>query len=184
MGDAILSTFHRLPYARWMVTTLGSRGSVLLERSADESADDSALEAVALDDLIQRTFAELGGRNEAASTAGLQPACRSSSGVEIWEGAVAAPERSYRLQLRHGGALGTGSKDAAARRAEAAQVAAAANADAGNAGGYSSSGEAAGQGEAAIVAKVIVAQAAKLPEVSLVLLCTGVAAFLNIKWVY
>ena len=38
LGDALVSTLHRLPSAEWVFTTLGLRGAVLLQRAAPEEA--------------------------------------------------------------------------------------------------------------------------------------------------
>lgn len=171
MGDAILAAFHRLPEVQWMVTTLGSKGSVLLERV--DLAEGSSAEPAVLEDLLEGTFAELSRAGSAHSAAaaqrngGGQPACVSGTGVEIWEGGVAQPKQAYRLRLKRGGPLGGGGEDAERRRLAAAQVAAAANADAGNAAGYSGRGVATQieAGAEEVVARVWVAQAARLPEV-------------------
>ncbi|GFR48228.1 hypothetical protein Agub_g10089, partial [Astrephomene gubernaculifera] len=39
--DAVLSTFQRLPHVRWLVTTLGSRGALMLERRRGRGRDGS-----------------------------------------------------------------------------------------------------------------------------------------------
>ena len=36
MGAAMLSVLRRLPRTQWLLTTLGTRGSILLERQTDE----------------------------------------------------------------------------------------------------------------------------------------------------
>lgn len=42
MADAVLATFERLPRARFMVTTMGTRGALLLERPAQAPAGASS----------------------------------------------------------------------------------------------------------------------------------------------
>ena len=173
MGDAMLSTFHRLPAAKWMITTLGARGSVLLERAdpldpLDPSVAAAAAAArqepsAALEDLLPGLF-EQAAAAAAPSGAAAEPACRSSEGVDVWEGGVAALGAPRRLRLQRGGPLGGGGGEAERRRAAAAAAAAAANADAGNAAGYS--GGAGGQPAEELVARVSVASAARLPEAS------------------
>ena len=57
LGDAILSTFYQLPGAKWMVTTLGARGSVLLERpdptTAPPGAGGAPAKVAVLEELLQ-----------------------------------------------------------------------------------------------------------------------------------
>ena len=83
VGDGIAAAWARLPAAAWMVTTLGTRGSVLLERcppgggcgSAEAAAGEVALEA-----LLPGLFEEAAAAGEAA---GAEVACVSASGVEV-----------------------------------------------------------------------------------------------------
>lgn len=41
LSDALIATAHRLPQAKFIITTLGKRGAVLLERGTDASASTS-----------------------------------------------------------------------------------------------------------------------------------------------
>ncbi|EIE21663.1 PfkB-type carbohydrate kinase, partial [Coccomyxa subellipsoidea C-169] len=52
LGDALLSTFYCLPHIRWMVTTLGSKGSVFLER-ANVLQDEDATRTAKLEDVLK-----------------------------------------------------------------------------------------------------------------------------------
>ncbi|KAA6416772.1 MAG: carbohydrate kinase [Trebouxia sp. A1-2] len=45
LGDALHTTLQRLPNVKWMVTTLGKKGSVLLERCPDQAATAAAAQA-------------------------------------------------------------------------------------------------------------------------------------------
>ena len=162
LGDALVATLSRLPHARWVITTLGSRGSVLLERPQPglETAAAAAVEPVVLEELVSQLF------NQAAADAdaGGQgvPACVSSSGVAIHTGGTASSAAACSLRLQRGEAE---TQRVAQAAAQAAAAAAAANADAGNASSYamgsSSSSEAAPAGE--VIACVMVVQAARLP---------------------
>ncbi|EFN54319.1 hypothetical protein CHLNCDRAFT_25015 [Chlorella variabilis] len=77
LGDALVATFSRLPRARWLITTLGSRGSVLLERG--EAAE--AVGASGLEDLLPQLFEEAAATQAAQGTPQSAPACVSASGV-------------------------------------------------------------------------------------------------------
>lgn len=43
LGDALHTTLQRLPNVKWVVTTLGKRGSVLLERCPDQAGQKEAV---------------------------------------------------------------------------------------------------------------------------------------------
>lgn len=153
----------RLPRTRWLITTLGSRGSVLLERpsSSGNGAAAAAAEPVVLDELVEQLFSEAASssRQEAAG-----PACVSAAGVEVGAGGQAASSGPRSLRLRRGEAETQRVLQAAQA---AAAAAAAANADADNAAGYAMRAEAGGSSSssatAEVVAHVTVAQAARLP---------------------
>ena len=85
------STFARLPRARWVVTTLGARGSVLLERPQHAQQAHQAQRAALLGDIM----AELHARAEAEAAAGPEPelGCTTGDGVEVRR----APRRGMRL---------------------------------------------------------------------------------------
>ncbi len=158
----------RLPRARWLITTLGSRGSVLLERPTSSSNGTAAAAAPAepavLDELVEQLFKEAASRRSSSgSQQAADAACVSASGVTIGAGGQASSSGACSLRLRRGEAE-------TQRVLQAAQVAAAAaaaaNADAGNAAGYAMQAEAGSSGSAPsleVVASVTVAQAARLP---------------------
>jgi sugar/nucleoside kinase (ribokinase family) len=164
VGDAVAATWARLPAARWVVTTLGSRGCVLVERAGAKLQGEAA-PAVA-EELIERLFAQAaaaaGGGGGAGAGASGSPVCVSASGVEIFAGGAATAAAPHRLRLRRGDAEDAG---VAAAAAAAARAAAAANADAGGAERYAGSAAAAepAVAGAAAAAWVTVAQAARLP---------------------
>ena len=169
LGDALVVTLSRLPHARWVITTLGSRGSVLLERPhpGQETAAAAAAEPVVLEELVSQLFDQAAATSSAADAdadgQGM-PACISSSGVAIHTGGTASSAAACSLRLQRGEAE---TQRVAQAAAQAAAAAAAANADAGNASSYamgsssSSSSEAAPAGE--VIARVTAVQAARLP---------------------
>ena len=151
----------RLPRARWLVTTLGSRGSVLLER---EAASEAASEVV-LQDLVEQLLAQAAGDAAAADAV---PVCVSAGGVPIRTGGQASSGGAVTLRLQRG-ASETQRVLAAAAAAAAAE--AAANADTGNAAGYPMGGSG-GEGCSVPVAaapqscaaRVTASTAAQLPD--------------------
>ncbi|GLI60496.1 hypothetical protein VaNZ11_002658, partial [Volvox africanus] len=140
LADAILATAERLPAARWLITTMGTRGAVLLERTPPAGTDPRTLPEQTLEDILT---VELGPQIEivrsgamAAAASSLPPACVSASGVRIGAGKVVATEGYVRLAYTSGR-----DPSQAARQAQAAaQRAAALNADANRADSYHGSG--------------------------------------------
>ncbi|PRW59942.1 pfkB family carbohydrate kinase [Chlorella sorokiniana] len=169
LGDALLATLSRLPRARWLITTLGSRGSVLLERpsgSSNGAAAAAAAEPAVLDDLAEQLFSEAASSSSSEEQGG--PACVSASGIEIGASRQASSSGARSLRLRRGEAETQGVLQAAQ---VAAASAAAANADASNAAGYAMQNEAGGSSAGAaaeVVASVTVSQAAQLPAEAVV----------------
>lgn len=53
LGDALYTTVQRLPNVKFMVTTLGKRGSVLLERCPDQQCQDEAVLNEWLDSMLE-----------------------------------------------------------------------------------------------------------------------------------
>ena len=84
LGDAMLSTLQRLPRVKWVVTTLGRRGSVLVERQsptkdAEEVVLEEKLNALLTDVADDASY---GGRQGGDANDG--PAdCTCPSGVSI-----------------------------------------------------------------------------------------------------
>ena len=77
LGDALLGTLHQLPRVVWLMTTLGSKGAVLLQRAPPDEA--AAKEAV-----LEELLSELHSRAEQARPdEDASPACASHSGVII-----------------------------------------------------------------------------------------------------
>ena len=77
-GDALLSTLQRLPHAEWVVTTLGSRGSVFLQRGEGSSA---SAEPQRIDDVLEELWDS--AQSSADSSASEHPACTTPDGTPI-----------------------------------------------------------------------------------------------------
>ncbi|GIM06443.1 hypothetical protein Vretimale_10760 [Volvox reticuliferus] len=143
LADAILATAERLPAARWVITTMGTRGAVLLERPPAGTDLRNEVQERTLEGILT---AELGpqleaARNTAAAAAAAaavpSPAvCVSASGVRIGAGSVAATEGYVRLVYTSGRDPSQATRQAQA----AAHRAAALNADAGRGDSYRGSG--------------------------------------------
>ncbi len=77
-GDALLSTLQRLPHAEWVVTTLGSRGCVFLQRSGGSSA---RAEPERIDDVLGKLWER--AQSSAESAMSQDPACTTPDGTPI-----------------------------------------------------------------------------------------------------
>lgn len=159
-GNAIIKTFARLPKVKWMITTLGKNGSILLERRADNTGttgeSNSIKEGVA-EDVFKNLFAEVEEKRSPRKEKTLR-GCTSADGTEIFAGGVATTTTAIRLLLKQG--ISEKDSDVVASNAAAAAAAAAANADTGNSAAYASQ-LAPFQPPEAIVT---VSQAAHLPD--------------------
>jgi hypothetical protein len=119
VGDGLVSTFRRLPHIEWMMSTLGRRGSVLLERPISSSSIESeGGDGVVADEVLGRLFAEASG--DAGSSSPV--VCTSANGTGVGAGGMASTEGPVRLRLGRGPGEGpaVAVAAAAARRQEAA----------------------------------------------------------------
>ncbi|CAG9466024.1 unnamed protein product [Pedinophyceae sp. YPF-701] len=148
LGDAILVLLSAHPKARFVLTTLGKRGSVLVERCDASGAGDEST----LDDVVAALREELDGGAGAGGGAGC---VRDGGAVEVRAGGVVSTSGPVRLVPS-----ARGDAEAKARAAAAAARAAASNARPGEAdSGYGSGGDA----EAVpVTARVYVAGAASI----------------------
>ena len=81
IGDALLSTLQRLPHAKWVATTLGSRGSVFLQR-ADQLGGGQPKGGQPQN--IDKVLGELWERAESSgSSSSAELACTTPDGVQI-----------------------------------------------------------------------------------------------------
>lgn len=114
LADAVLATFERLPAARWVITTLGTRGAMLLERERRDQGqgqqEASTLEAI-IERLQQQLAAAAGGEGNGDGVS-----CVSSSGVRISAGRVASTPAAVGLSYS-GSRWGRGGEGAAGRGA-------------------------------------------------------------------
>lgn len=76
-GDALLSTLQRLPHAEWVVTTLGSRGSVFLQRAEQQASS----EPQKLDDVLGALWERVTSGERSSTSGGA--ACTAPDGTEI-----------------------------------------------------------------------------------------------------
>ena len=77
LGDALYTMLQRLPKVKWMVTTLGKRGSILLERKHDQQ---DAPEAV-LDDVVQDLLQEVNSSGSGSSSSSSSSSSNSGSSI-------------------------------------------------------------------------------------------------------
>ncbi|KAK9845779.1 hypothetical protein WJX81_002155 [Elliptochloris bilobata] len=182
LGDAVAALLQRLPRARWVATTLGASGSLLVQR-AQEGADGEGLSAEArsggngasgpgrgdgsveaLGVALERLKEQLSETQPCSN----KPAVTAADDIKVGQARVVSTKRPVRLRTH-----GSHAADPAAKaRAElAAAAAATANADAASAARYRSqrggAGEAGGGAAGAgggVLANIFVASAAALPK--------------------
>lgn len=140
LGDALLATFNRMPSTvKWMVTTLGRRGAVAIERCEDGrgtlvSVGSSEVDSHALEDVLDDLFIQASRQKDDGRIV-----CTSRNGISIRSGGYACTE--VPICVHAASALQTSQEDAqtAATRAHlAAEKEAAANAHAGSGNSYAS----------------------------------------------
>lgn len=137
-GNAIVKTFARLPRVKWMITTLGKKGSVLLERRNDTNSSNdecTTIEECVAEDVFRKLFAQVEEEKASREEETLR-GCSGENGVEIFTGKVATTITPVRLLLKQGSE--NESDVVASNAAAAAAAAAAANADTGKSAGYAS----------------------------------------------
>lgn len=95
LGDAMLGLLEQLPRVQWVITTLGKKGSVLVERASFKDAEGEAV----LEDVLNSMLTEAASSNSNSSSNGgsggasqngheqvSQAACISKTQAEIrWE---------------------------------------------------------------------------------------------------
>lgn len=155
LGDALLTVAARLPQAKTIITTRGSRGAVMLQRGGLEGGSHVATSRGTLVQVIADLEAQLN------PPCPLQSDCISASGVSIARGDVARSQGVCELTYspaRDAAAAAAGMQGAAAR-------AAALNADARNASCYTASQSKGMDDGFSVTASVAVASSACLPKV-------------------
>lgn len=177
LGDALHTTLSRLPRVKFMITTLGKRGSVLIARTdsqavnqevAQEAAQEASQEAV-LEDLLHSMLDEVGSSNRAGDGNGIGDGdgssllgCTARNGTRVKAGRVTATDKPFRLQLQRSPG---DSPEATAAAEKAASAEASANADSTNASAYGrTASTAVATAGRDLIATVTVASAANLPQ--------------------
>ncbi|KAF5842011.1 Ribokinase-like protein [Dunaliella salina] len=161
LSDALIATAHRLPKAKFIITTLGKKGAVLLERGTEEAAKgssntDSSMQGRPLAEVLSQLERQLLLERERQQP---KEGCTTKSGLEIKPGPVAETPGPLWLTMssvRDPSAVAAKAADAAARAATM-------NADASNAQSYAHTGQQ-DMGEAALLAKATMASISALPE--------------------
>ncbi len=64
LGDAMLSTLQQLPRLKWMITTLGKRGSVLIKRQDPQQCSEEAV----LEDKLTSMLSSLDSSSSSSSS--------------------------------------------------------------------------------------------------------------------
>ncbi len=64
LGDAMLSTLQQLPRLKWMITTLGKRGSVLINRQDPQQHSEEAV----LEDKLNSMLSSLDSSSSSSSS--------------------------------------------------------------------------------------------------------------------
>ncbi|KAK9808210.1 hypothetical protein WJX73_009115 [Symbiochloris irregularis] len=97
LADALQAMLPLLPHAQWLITTLGSRGSVLLAHQASPGADsDSQVVDASLSEVVDDLLAQANSRSEKT---GDEPACTSANGVDVGDAHVPCQRDPYRTPL-------------------------------------------------------------------------------------
>jgi len=81
LGDALHTALQRLPNVKWMVTTLGKKGSVLLERCSDQPASDEAILHELLDTMLEEVNSSKSSGNSNGSSTSL--GCTANGSTQI-----------------------------------------------------------------------------------------------------
>ena len=174
LGDAVLSVLLAHPRARFVVTTLGKRGAVLVERCDAQEVPEGAGAARTLDEVLTELQGLMRGEAEVERRTGRAGAvaCMAGEGRDV---AVGTPRTAATKGAVWLGLSGDGSGEVAeveSRREAAAARAAALNAEAGGGGRYrggagmatKQAGADAGAGAGVVAARGFACTAAGLPE--------------------
>ena len=93
MGPAMLSVLRRLPRTQWLLTTLGTRGSILLERQTDE--DEGAGTGSSFDAIMHGLEAAAQLRDNPQASVEGRERFLVSSGRSGWASCCAAPPLQF-----------------------------------------------------------------------------------------
>ncbi|MEW5310538.1 MAG: hypothetical protein WDW38_002327 [Sanguina aurantia] len=171
LGDAILATAQRLPAAKLLITTLGSRGSVLIDRSTAAAALHDGSHGLGSSSSSGDNSSSSSSRSEGGSSGSSNsqtPDYITPAGCKIQRGGVYSTDGAVRLRFTSNRDRQVSAKNAAAAAASAARL----NADARNAGRYelsaSESSSSSSSGVSTVTATVMLAAAACLPKEAVV----------------
>lgn len=159
LGDALHTTLQRLPKVKLMVTTLGKKGSILLERCSDQPGQTEAVLHELLGTMLEEVNSSRSSSNGNGSSCSL--GCTSKNKTHIRAGEVTSADKAVKLLLQRSPG---DSPEATAAAAQAASAEASANADPSNAASYSTRSAESTMLDGPLVAKMTVASAALLPQ--------------------
>ncbi|KAL3139196.1 hypothetical protein ABBQ32_005971 [Trebouxia sp. C0010 RCD-2024] len=104
LGDAMICLMQQLPRVQWIITTLGKKGSVLVEKASPQDAQEDAV----LQDMLNKMLTEASSSSsKTSSTNGASrhgcvsidsAACTSKTQVHIRAGSTLSSEKAYKLQ--------------------------------------------------------------------------------------
>ena len=91
LGDALHTTLARLPRVKFMITTLGKKGSVLIARSdsqtaaheADQETDQEVVQEAVLEDLLNSMLKKRNGDRIEATVNSRPLGCTARDGTHI-----------------------------------------------------------------------------------------------------
>jgi len=78
LGDAMLSTLQQLPRLKWMITTLGKRGSVLINRQDPQQHSEEAV----LEDKLNSMLSSLDSSSSSSSSSSLASSSRQDEAAK------------------------------------------------------------------------------------------------------
>ena len=86
LGDAMLCLLKQLPRVQWIITTLGKRGSVLVEKTSPQGAEEEAVLEDALNSILTEAARSSSSSNNSSSSSHggqSQAACISKTQAQI-----------------------------------------------------------------------------------------------------
>lgn len=81
LGDAMLATLQRLPRLKWMITTLGKRGSVLVERRQGQQHGEEAVLEDELNAMLSNVASSSGRQIDEANAGATDCTSKNNTGI-------------------------------------------------------------------------------------------------------